>query len=127
MDMFKQRFANLIHFVIKQCVCENTEKGAVSSPSAIQYMSDSVKAIPRHYMDHAHALLDDRRNKLHKYCRKSFCEFVRLEDDPDKQAAWNPKKSGELYVFEKDKKLARLARISWIKLSRFLTIWLKKM
>ena len=99
-DKFKYRFSNLIHFVIKECIKENTKKGDVRSPSAITRMSDSIKAIPRHYMDHAHASLDDRVNKFHKYCRKSFCKFIRLEDDQPKQAAWKPEKDGELYVHE---------------------------
>ena len=93
---YQIRFANLFLYVIKKCTSErNFEK----SPENIEYISNSVRAIPRHYMDHIHASAEERP-AFHEFCTPSFCEYKRLSKVD--QEKFKPKKNGEFYILERD-------------------------
>ena len=64
-------------------------------------MSDSIKAIPRHYMDHIGASLEDRK-QYHALCHKDFCKFKKLS--PKDQEKYKVTKNGEFYIEEYNQK-----------------------
>ena len=92
------RFANLWYFILQKAVHANNHG---NSPENITYMSQSLKAIGRHYCDHKDASLDDRLNNYHILCSADFCKFK--QKTAEEQATYQCK-DHEFYVKQEDDK-----------------------
>ena len=95
---YQNRFANLYLFVLNKAVKKQNHS---QSPESLKYMSDSIKAIPRHYMDHIGASLEERK-QYHALCHKDFCKFKKLS--PKDQEKYEVTKNGEFYIDEYNQK-----------------------
>ena len=97
------RFSNLYLHVIKKIVkADNRFRTESVKEELAEICSTQIRAIPRHYMDHKDATLEERRTYHHKFCDKSFCPFMQL--NVNDQASYKPTnskgkpKNGELFV-----------------------------
>ena len=96
-EIYPVRFANLIFFVLRDAV---KKMGNSRSDEAIQYMSNSIRSIPRHKMDHPGASVA-QRNVYHQFCRGDFCEYKLLETD-EQRANFQCKTKYEFWYEEFD-------------------------
>ena len=95
-DRYMIRFSNLFLYVVKKCASEGKYE---KTPETINKMSNSIRAIPRHYSDHRDAT-PEQRHKYHEYCDQSFCDYVRTPES--ERVKYLPKKDGEFYIAEWD-------------------------
>ena len=93
------KYANLILVALTNAVKHT--RGS-QTPESIKFMSNALRAIPRHYMDHVGASEHDRRTLYHSFCSIEFCKFTRLQDS--EKGDYEPEKNGDLYILELNKK-----------------------
>ena len=85
--------ANLCMHNLKNCLKKTKGQRDLAS---LKQMSDSIKAVARHYQDHPHATIEERE-ACHKYCDSQYCKFLTNREH-------KPERAGHFYVDEKDKK-----------------------
>ena len=82
--VLSHRFANLVIYVLRKTVRETEEKDKLK-PETFERMSNAIRAIPRHYLDHRHASYEERVSFHHQFCDKSFCNFMKCDGEEAKR------------------------------------------
>ena len=93
------RFANLIFIILKKLVHQYKD---LDKDELAEIMQGAVMAIPLHHCDHFDATYEDRL-VYHCFCTADFCKF--MEETEEGKKDYKPKKIGEFYVQEQNKKL----------------------
>ena len=86
-DKLSVRFSNLFLYTLRKIVV--TQTNHARDEASLDIMSNAIQAIPRHYMDHVGATLEERQKKYHVKCSKAFCDFKRNESEQHKYQPTN--------------------------------------